>query len=72
MSCPSGEGRCYGEGAKLSHWASIILSVAVSLSRRSFEIGVFFGSQESGARSGSLDLVALISMTPDSRLPTPD
>src|SRR6185369_9291718 len=23
MSCPSGEGRCYGEGAKLSHWASI-------------------------------------------------
>jgi hypothetical protein len=51
MSCPSGEGRCYGEGAKLSHWASIILSVAVSLSRRSFEIGVLFRSQESGVRS---------------------
>src|SRR5215211_5150469 len=45
MSCPPGEGRCYGEGAKLSHWASIILSVAVSLLRRSFEIGVFFESR---------------------------
>jgi hypothetical protein len=31
MSCPSGEGRRHGEGAELSHWASITLSVAVSL-----------------------------------------
>src|SRR6266536_18534 len=34
MSCPQGEGRSLGEGAEHSHWASIILSVAVSHMRR--------------------------------------
>src|SRR5689334_24926299 len=29
MSCPPGEGRSQGEGAASSHWASIILLVAV-------------------------------------------
>src|SRR3954464_15504499 len=53
MSCPSGEGRRQGEGTKLSHRASIILSVAVSLRRRSSwsaffcELGA--GSRELGA-----------------------
>ena len=41
MSCPSGEGRSQGEGAANSHWASIILSVAVSL-RRSLAGSAFF------------------------------
>src|SRR4051812_31672704 len=43
MPCPPGEGRCYGEGAKFSHWASIILSVAVSLGADLVEVGVLFG-----------------------------
>jgi hypothetical protein len=41
MSCPEREGRCHGEGAKLSHWASIILSVAVSLGADLLRVGVF-------------------------------